>query len=129
MNYGLLGLGCFIAALFAGRYINERGLRQLNEKDQAALVAGLSRFRMISLAGVVLIVGVYLVVFGFAKEQDNNVFLAFLLILLVFMVGGTAFVFAKMKRMKISEDYINAYLLSTTVQYIGMIVYFGLSRL
>lgn len=128
MNYGLLGLGCFVAALFAGRYINERGLRKLDEKDQAALVGGLSRYRMISLIGVIAIVAVYLIFFGFSQEENSNVFLVFLSILLVYMLAGTGFVFVKMKQMKINEDYISMYLLSTTVQYLGMIVYFGLAR-
>ncbi len=128
MNYGILGLGCFVAALFLGRYINERGLRKLDEKDQAALVGGLSRFRMISLIGVITIVTVYLIFFGFSKEENQPVFFGFLLLLILYMLAGTAFVFGKMKRMKINEDYISTYLLSTTVQYLGMIVYFGLSR-
>lgn len=127
MNNAFLGLICFIAALFGGRYINERALRKLDKDESASLVQGLSRYRLISLAGVILFVVAYFVFRGYADSSGISAFTAFAVILVLYMLAGTAFVYLKLKRMNINENYINSYLLSTAVQYLGLIIYFGLA--
>lgn len=129
MDYTFLGLGLFIAALLAGRWINERAMRNLNEKERSDLLAGLSKYRMVSLVGVILIVAAYFVFRGFSSGDTSRAFGVFAAVLVCYMLLGTAFVFIKLKILKISESYINNFLLSTAVQYLGLFIYFGLSRL
>ncbi|MDH3492932.1 MAG: hypothetical protein OEM82_05235 [Acidobacteriota bacterium] len=127
MNNAFLGLLVFIAALFAGRWINERAIRKLGKDQSTKLVQGLSRYRMASLAGVILFVAGYFIFRSTIEKSGVEPFTVFAVILLVYMLAGTAFVFVKLKRMKIDENYISSYLLSTAVQYLGLISYFGLA--
>ena len=127
MDLTLLGLVCFIAALFAGRWINERAIRKLDEKERTSLAEGLSRYRIASLVGVVLIVAAYFVFRGFSTGDTSRAFTVFAVVLVIYLLFGTAFVFIKLKILKISETYINSFLLSTAVQYLGLITYFGLA--
>ena len=129
MNYAFAGLALFIFALFAGRWVIERASRKLDKKEQALLVSGLSKYRMISLAGVILIVVAYFVFRGMATGDTSSAFGVFAVILVVYMLGTTAFVFFRLKTLKISEHYINAFLAGTAIQYLGLITYFGLSRI
>ena len=127
MNNAFIGLLCFIAALIAGRWINERALRKLDEDQQASLVQGLSRYRLLSLAGVVLFVAAYFIFRGSVEKNGISAFTVFAIVLVLYMLAGTAFVFIKLKRMKIDENYISSFLLSTAVQYLGLITYFGMA--
>ncbi len=127
MNLGFLGLIGFIVALFTGRWINERALNKLDDKQRSDLLTGLSKYRLMSLAGVVLIVVGYFVIISVAAENDKTAFPFFAGILIFYMLAGTAYVYWKLKSLQVSEDYINAYMLSTTVQYVGLILYFTLS--
>ncbi len=128
MDFTILGLILFVVALFAGRSINERAIRKLKEKERSDLLKGLSKYRMVSLAGVIMIVAAYFVFRGFSSGDTSRAFGVFAAVLVIYMLAGTAFVFIKLKLLKISESYINNFLLSTAVQYLGLIVYFALSR-
>lgn len=128
MNNPFLGLMCFIAALFVGRYINDRAIRKLGEEEQAKISEGLSRYRIISLAGVIAFVVGYFVYREASENEGPEVFMVFALVLVLYLMLGTAFVFIKLKRLAIDENYINNYLLSTAVQYLGLIAYFGFAR-
>ena len=127
MNNALLGLIVFVAALLIGRWINEKALRKLDAEQSAVLVKGLSRYRMVSLAGVILFVAGYFIFRGVSGLDGTRAFTIFALVLVLYLLAGTAFVFFKLKKMKISEEYINSFLLSTAVQYVGLITYFGLA--
>ena len=112
MNNALLGLIVFIAALIAGRWINEKALRKLDAEQAGQLVKGLARYRMISLAGVIFFVGAYFVFRSTAGLDGSSAFAIFAIVLVLYLLAGTAFVFYKLKKMKISEEYISSFLLS-----------------
>ena len=127
MNNPFIGLIIFIAALFGGRWINERALRRLEKEEQASLVQGLSRYRLMSLAGVVLFVAAYFIFRAEVEKSGFSAFTVFAIVLVLYMFAGTAFVYIKLKRMRIDENYISSFLLSTAIQYLGLISYFALS--
>ncbi len=127
MNLGFWGFVGFIVALFTGRWINERALNKLEKGQRSDLLTGLSKYRLLSLAGVIIIVVGYFVIISVAAESDKSAFPVFAGILIFYMLAGTGYVYWKLKSLKISEDYINAYMLSTSVQYVGLILYFTLS--
>lgn len=126
----ILGIVIFLASLFLGRWLNEKAILKLSEEDRTKLVEGLARYRLVSLAGVIAIVVAYWGYLGmnYSESVRDQAFSAFVVALIVFMIAGTAYVFYKLKRMKIDEDYISSFMLSTAVQHVGLIGFVFLYR-
>lgn len=125
MDKSIFGLLIFIAAYIAGRFISERALKLLSEKEKGRLLQGFAKYRVYSLVGIVLIVFVY---FGISSALPNSFYSSmqfFIGALVLYLLVGTIYSYKKLKDLKLPDAYINQYLISTFVQYVGIFIFFA----
>lgn len=125
MDKSFIGLIVFIVAWIAARILSERAIKTLTEEEQERLFTGFSRYRVVSLIGVIALVALYYILRAFSPESAFSGLPMFVLFLVLYLLASSIFGFTKLKNMKMPEGYINQYLISTLVQYVGIFVFFG----
>ena len=125
MDKSIIGLIVFIAAYIVSRLIGERALKLLSENEKGRLLEGFSRNRIFSLFGVIVLVAVH---WAMQYYMPNNYLASlpvFVGVLVVYLLLSSIYAYYKLKSIEMPENYINQFLLSTFVQYIGLFVFFG----
>jgi uncharacterized membrane protein len=125
MDKSVIGLVVFIAAYIGGRLISERALKILNENEKTKLVDGFSKYRIFSLIGVIALVILHFAVQSLMPNSYFASFHTFVGILVLYLLLSSLYSYNKLKNLEMPDKYINQFLLSTLVQYIGIFVFFG----
>ncbi|MGI8669469.1 MAG: hypothetical protein ACR2J3_06400 [Aridibacter sp.] len=125
MDKSVIGLVVFIAAYIGGRLISEKALKILNEKEKAKLLDGFSKYRIFSLIGVIALVILHFAVQSLMPNSYFASFRIFVGILVLYLLLSSLYSYNKLNNLEMPDKYINRFLLSTLVQYIGIFVFFG----
>lgn len=126
MDKSIFGFVFFVAAFIAGRYINERALRKLSKDEQGTLLKGFTKYRMVSFVGLIALVILH---YAFRATLPNTQFSSmqiFVGVLVFYLLISNIYAFIKLKKLKMPDAFINQYLISTFVQYVGLFMFFGL---
>ena len=125
MDNNIIGFVVFIAAYIAGRLISERALRKLDTEQQGRLVRGFSAYRIVSLVGIVVLVILHYAARATLGDGPLASMPVFVGVLVVYLLISSIYAFVKLKRLEMPDTYINQYLISTFIQYVGIFVFFG----
>jgi hypothetical protein len=118
----MLGVGVLLAAVFAGRLINERGMRVLNPEQKARFVDAFATERKYSMVPLLAVVVVFIAYPGRLPMW------ALLLALLGYVIAMSIFSVRKMRSIALPDSYVRAYTAARALQVGGLIVYFGIVR-
>jgi uncharacterized membrane protein len=125
MDTSIIGFVAFISAYIAGRIISERALKLLNQQEQAKLLQGFSKYRIFSLVGVIILVVAH---YALQSLMPNSYFATmpvFIGVLVLYLLVNSFYAYKKLKGLEMPDKYINQFLLSTLIQYVGIFVFFG----
>ncbi len=125
MDNSIFGLIIFIIAYIAGRLVSERALKILTDEEKGRLLQGFSKYRIFSLLGVVVLVIIHYVLLSVAPNSYFATIQVFVGALVLYLLVSSLFSFARLKKLNLPDKYINQYLLSTLIQYIGIFIFFG----
>ncbi len=126
MEISIIGFIAFITAYVAGRIISERALKLLTEDQQKNLLQGFSNYRMLSLVGIIVIVVIHYALRFFVPESSAASMPAIITALVLYLLANTAISYTKLKNLEMPDEYINRFLFSSLIQYIGLFLFFGL---
>lgn len=121
----MFGLVVFVSAYIIGRIISEGALRKLTIEQKAALLDGFSQYRIYSLVAVFLIVVTYLLTTYFFFQYDYYLTPVFFGLILLVLAFSSLYAHSKLKALGMPADYIRSFLLSSIIQYIGLIFLFA----
>ncbi len=125
MDKSIIGFIVFIAAYITGRILNEKALKKLSDEQRGRLVQGFSAYRIVSLVGLIVLVILH---YALRATMPNSLFASmqiFVGVLVAYLLISSIYSFIKLKKLEMPDAYINQYLLSTFIQYIGIFVFFG----
>ncbi len=125
MDKSIIGLITFIAAYLAARLIAEKALKLLNENEKGRLLEGFSKKRIFSLVGLVALVLIHLALQSFLPNSYFATLPFFVGVLVLYLLGSSIYAYKKLKSLEMPENYINQFLFSTLIQYVGIFVFFG----
>ncbi|MDQ3635898.1 MAG: hypothetical protein M3405_15545 [Acidobacteriota bacterium] len=125
MDKSIIGLIVFIAAYIGGRLISERALKLLSENEKGRLLEGFSKYRIFSLIGVVVLVLIHISLQSFMPNSYFASLPVFVGILVLYLLLSSIYSYTKLKNLEMPDNYINQFLLSTLIQYLGIFVFFG----
>lgn len=126
METSIIGFIAFIIAYVAGRIISERALNLLSEDEQKKLLQGFSKYKIFSLVGIILIVVIHYGLRFFVPESSAASMPAIVTALVLYLLANTVISYKKLKNLEMPDEYINRFLFSTLIQYVGLFLFFGL---
>ncbi len=118
----IIGVGVLLAAVIAGRLINEHGMRALNQEQKARFVDAFATERKYSLLPLLAVIVVSVAYPGRFPMW------ALLLVLLGYLVATSIFSVRKMRSIALPDSYVSAYTAARALQVGGLIVYFAIIR-
>ncbi len=125
MDKSIIGFIVFIATYIVGRIISERALNILSENERGKLLQGFSKYRIFSLVGVIVLVVVH---YALQSSMPNSYFASmpvFIGALVLYLLINTVYAYKKLRNLEMPDRYINQFLFSTLIQYIGIFFFFG----
>lgn len=125
MDTSIIGFVAFIIAYIAGRIISERALKLLNENERLKLLQGFSKYRIFSLVGVIILVVMHYALQSLMPNSYVASMPVFVGVLVLYLLLSSIYAYKKLKNLEMPDNYINQFLLSTLVQYIGLFLFFG----
>ena len=124
MTDPLFGAFAFIVAYFISRVISERALKRLTTEEKAKLLDAFSGYRIFNM--VIVLSLFFLVLAGdrFLPQLRTKLWPAFMVLLALVLVTMSSLSYRKLKNLNMPAAYIKSFLLSTGVQYIGLLCLF-----
>lgn len=125
MDKSIIGFIVFIATYIVGRIISERALNILSENERGKLLQGFSKYRIFSLVGIIVLVIVH---YALQSSMPNSYFASmpvFIGALVLYLLINTVYAYKKLRNLEMPDRYINQFLFSTLIQYIGIFFFFG----
>lgn len=126
MDKSIFGFVFFVAAFLVGRYLNERALKKLKTNEQEKLLKGFSRYRIFSFVGLISLVILHYVFRLTMPDTQFSSMQVFAGVLVFYLLFSNIYAFVKLKKLKMPDPFINQYLISTFIQYVGLFTFFGL---
>jgi hypothetical protein len=124
MTDPLFGVFAFIVAYFISRVIGERALKRLTTEEKAGLLDAFSGYRIFNM--VIVFSLLFLVIAGdrFLPQLRATLWPAFMVLLALVLVTMSSLSYRKLKNLNMPADYIKSFLLSTGIQYLGILCLF-----
>lgn len=113
-------LGCILIS----RAINEKAIKKLDQDKKSTLIdlfSNGSSYRLGILIGIVVL---YFLSLKFNLMKPTMTYIIYIVLLLIFMIISSYGAYKKLKENNFPDSYINSYLLSTTIRFMGLIVFF-----
>ncbi len=120
--YGILA---FAITYVASRVINERRLRQLNAEEKARLLDAFSDYRIYSSAAVLSIPLAQIGLSRFRPELAWRLTPLFVALFACVLISVSVLTYRKLKHLQLPVAYIKGFLLSTLLQYVGIVLLFA----
>jgi hypothetical protein len=119
-----INFGIFIVCWFVGRLINEKALKELSIEEKAKLIDGFSAMRIYSIIPVAVICFVYIFAMKFMAINHAILISTYLFFLLLYIIVIGVIVFRKLSSLEYPKSYINKYVLSRIIQFVGVGILF-----
>lgn len=113
-----------MVVVFISRIINEKATKRLDQEKKAALIDLFSK-RRIYTWGILL--GIIVVYFFCLSIEIVDPFIAltiYLVSLIIFIIVNSYLSYRKLKNNDYPDFYIKSYILSTSLQFIGLLIFF-----
>jgi hypothetical protein len=124
MTDPLFGVFAFIVAYFISRLISERALKRLTAEEKARLLDAFSGYRIFNM--VIVLSLLFLVIAGdrFLPQLRATLWPAFMVLLALVLLTMSSLSYRKLKSVNMPPVYIKSFLISTGIQYLGILCLF-----
>ena len=127
MENSWIGFVVFAVAFLAGRYINLRALKVLKEDEKKKLMTEFSKYNKANTVCIVAFLVIYFIVLYLLPDKSDTTEMVFIIVFVGYLLGSTIYAFIRLKQLEIQESYVNQFLLSNLVQYVGVFIFFGIA--
>lgn len=116
----LLGL------MFFSRTINEKATKKLDQDKKAALVDLFSSGRVYTFGILIGIIVLFFVSMRFNLLDSMITYIIYIVSIFAFIIITSLFSYRKLQANDFPDSYIKSYLLSTSLKFIGLVIFFAL---
>ena len=116
----------FLASIFAARTINDKANKKLEKDKKLELMDLFSKNRTRSFLILILLIAVFFLSIKFELINLLASYTIYVVSISIFMAYSAYGSYQKLKAHDFPTFYINAYLLSTSIRFIGIVIFFGL---
>lgn len=112
--------------IFLARVIREKANKKLSTEKKAELVDLFAGSRIWNFGLLILVVGLYFLVLEYQIIDPLISMIAYCLLLLGIIVFNARNTYKKLKSHSFPEEFIRMHLMATSVNFTGVVIFFGL---
>lgn len=114
----------FMACNFISRLINEKANKNLNPEQKLALIDLFSGTRTFRFGILVAFMALYFAILRFTNLNPEITYTLYIIILILFIAITSLQSYTKLKNNNFPSSYIKSYITSTSIGFIGIIIFF-----
>lgn len=114
----------FLISSLISNNINEKAIKSLDSKEKLRIHDGFSNMRKYNLIPLILLVGAFFLINNIFPQLLLYTFSIYFILLIIFLIISNIYIFKKLNTMHLPKEYINNFMLSKVMQYIGIIILF-----
>jgi hypothetical protein len=115
-----------LAFIFLARVINEKANKKLTTEKKAELIDLFSKSRTWTFGLLIVIIGIYFFILKYQMLEPLTSLAIYILLLLAFILYNTRMAYRKLKSNGFPDSFIRTYLISTSIRFVGILIFFGL---
>ena len=112
--------------IFGTRIISEKANKKLSVEKKAELIDLFSNTRTRTFGLMILIIGLYFLALKFQILPPSLTMALYLILLLAFIGYNTVAAQRKLKENDFPDEFIKSYLLTSTLRFIGILIFFAI---
>lgn len=124
MDPFFLGFIIVLGTTFASQAINQKATAKLEQEKKAELVDLFSKYRLYHFGIFFAIIIVYIVCIQMELFDRFILNGAYLVSVITFLIGYSVISYNRLKEFNFPDFYIKSYLLSTSVRFVGLMIFF-----
>lgn len=128
MDSFMLAVVVLFLSIVLSRIINERANRKLDQEKKASLIDIFAKDRITSIGVLLGIIVLFFIGLKYTKIEPLTAYLIYFGVLLVFMIYSSYRSYKKLEKADFPKPYINQYLLSTAIRFLGIVLFVALAQ-
>jgi uncharacterized protein YacL len=126
MDNLMIAFVLLLGLMFFSRTINEKATKKLDQDKKAALVDLFSSGRMYTFGILIGIIVLFFVSMRFNLLDSMITYIIYIVSIFAFIIITSLFSYRKLQANDFPDSYIKSYLLSTSLKFIGLVIFFAL---
>lgn len=113
---------------FVSRAINEKANKKLDADKKAELIDLFSKNRIYSFAILIFIIVLFFASMKFKVLEPTTTFIIYIVSILMFLISSSFLSYRKLKNADFPDSYINSFLLSSALRFLGFVIFVALMK-
>ena len=126
MDNFMISFMVLLVFIFGTRIISEKANKKLSVEKKAELIDLFSNTRTRTFGLIILIIGLYFLALKFQILPPSLTMALYLILLLAFIGYNTVAAQRKLKENDFPDEFIKSYLLTSTLRFIGILIFFAI---
>ena len=119
----MIGFLFLFLTILISRILNERATKKLTQEKKAELIDLFSQNRIYGLIIIISILALYFLVIKMNFFEVHLAFGIYTGLIVLFLIVTTFLAFRKLRSNGFPIDYINSFLITTAIKFIGIVVF------
>jgi hypothetical protein len=128
MDNFMIAFVLLLGLIFISRTINEKATKKLDQDKKAALIDLFSNGRIYTFGILIGIIVLFFLSMRFNLIDPLITYIIYIVSLFTFIIITSIFSYKKLKANDFPDTYIKSYLLSTSLRFIGLVIFFALIK-
>ena len=124
-NY-MIAFVLLLGLILMSRTINEKANKRLDQDKKAALIDLFSKSRIYTFGILISIIVLFFLSLRFNLIDPLITYIIYIVSIFVFIIITSYASYKKLKKNDFPDSYIKSYILSTSLRFIGLVIFFSL---
>lgn len=126
MQEHLIALMILLVFVFGSRQMMTKAMNKLTSSQKADLVDIFSKSNLFNYAVLILLLGLFFMNMQYQYTSKQTNLILYLSSITVYIIVSSYSAYKKLTAAELPKDYIKAYLISTALRTIGLVIFFAL---
>ena len=117
-----------LGAIFIAQFINEKATKKLDQLKKAELTDLFSKSRIYTMVILIGIITIFFISLRFHLIDPSISMVVYIIAIFSFLVINGYLSYKKLKENAFPDSYIKSYLLSTTIRFLGLVIFVSLIK-
>lgn len=128
MDNFMIAFVLLLGLILISRTINEKATKKLDQDKKAALIDLFSDSRIYTFGTLIGIIVLFFLSMRFNLIDPKITFIIYIVSIFTFIIITSLFSYRKLKANDFPDSYIKSYLISISLRFIGLVIFFALIK-